>query len=84
MLLQHRDFDEIESRLLRREPLILESASVQKFTRRVPVEVISESVNDVDYYTNDEGIEMHPQLRSHQVILFWFFPTDSGSLYLHY
>lgn len=70
-LLQHRDFDEIESRLLRREPLILENASVQKFTRRVSVEVVSDPVNDVDAYPYDEGIEMHSQLRSHQVIPFF-------------
>ncbi|RWR77912.1 serine/threonine-protein kinase TOR isoform X2 [Cinnamomum micranthum f. kanehirae] len=65
--LRHRDFDEIESRLLRREPLILENASVQKFTRRVSVEVVSDPVNDVDAYPYDEGIEIHSQLRSHQV-----------------
>ncbi|XXG56788.1 hypothetical protein AAC387_Pa03g4113 [Persea americana] len=65
--LRHGDFDEIESCLLRREPLILENAFFQKFTRRVAVEVVSDPVNDVDSYPYDEGIEMHSQLRSHQV-----------------
>ncbi|XP_038982976.1 serine/threonine-protein kinase TOR isoform X2 [Phoenix dactylifera] len=65
--LQHREFDEIESRLRRREPLILESLSVQKFTRRLPVEVISDPVDDMDTDPYEEETEMHRQLRSHQV-----------------
>ncbi|XP_010936698.1 serine/threonine-protein kinase TOR isoform X1 [Elaeis guineensis] len=65
--LQHREFDEIESRLRRREPLILESLSVQKFTRHLPVEVISDPIDDMDGDPYEEETEMHRQLRSHQV-----------------
>lgn len=65
--LRHRDFDEIESRLQRREPLILESISAQKFSRRVPVEIVSDPVNDIDYYPYEEGSEIHMQPRNHQV-----------------
>ncbi|XP_058080505.1 serine/threonine-protein kinase TOR isoform X2 [Magnolia sinica] len=65
--LRHKDFDEIEGRLRRREPLILDSISVQKLTRRLPVEVISDPVNDVDNDPYEEGSEVHRQLRNHQV-----------------
>ncbi|KAG1342788.1 serine/threonine-protein kinase TOR [Cocos nucifera] len=64
--LQHREFDEIERRLRRREPLILESLSVQKFTPP-PVEVISDPVDDVDTDPYEEETEIHRQSRSHQV-----------------
>uniref|UniRef100_A0A1D1Y0I7 Serine/threonine-protein kinase TOR n=2 Tax=Anthurium amnicola TaxID=1678845 RepID=A0A1D1Y0I7_9ARAE len=65
--LQHKDFDEIESRLQRREPLILESMSVQKFTRRISLDVISNPLSDVDFDPYEEATEMHGQMRSHQV-----------------
>ncbi|XP_077223933.1 target of rapamycin isoform X2 [Tasmannia lanceolata] len=65
--LRHKDFDEIEGRLRRHEPLILESISVKKLTRPVPLEVISDPVNDMDNDHYEEGIEMHRQLKSHQV-----------------
>lgn len=70
LISQHREFDEIESRLRRREPLILESLSMQKFARRLPVEVISDPVDDIDTDPYEEETEMHRQLRSHQVIFF--------------
>lgn len=67
---QHRDFEEIQRRLQGREPLILESLSVQKFTRRLPTEIVSDPINDVDSDPYEEGNEMHRQLRGHQVICF--------------
>ncbi|KAG9440008.1 hypothetical protein H6P81_020173 [Aristolochia fimbriata] len=65
--LRHKDFDEIEDRLSKRQPLTVDSISVQKLSRRVPVEVISDPVNDVDNDPYEEGTELHRQLRSHQV-----------------
>ncbi|KAJ0981872.1 hypothetical protein J5N97_010127 [Dioscorea zingiberensis] len=65
--LRHRDFDEIMSHLRKREPLILESLSAQKLTRRVQVEGISDPLNDMDSDPSDDGTEMHRQLRTHQV-----------------
>ncbi|KAI3889270.1 hypothetical protein MKX03_003947, partial [Papaver bracteatum] len=62
--LRHKEFEEIEGRLRRREPLILGS-SAGRLTRRHPVEVISDPLNDVENF--DEGPEMNKQLRSHQV-----------------
>ncbi|KAJ6818004.1 serine/threonine-protein kinase TOR [Iris pallida] len=64
--LRHRNFEEIERRLRRREPLILESSSVQKFTR-VPTEIISDPISDVDSDPYEEGTEVHKHSRSHQV-----------------
>ncbi|KAF8410286.1 hypothetical protein HHK36_002811 [Tetracentron sinense] len=65
--LQHKEFEEIEGRLQRREPLILGSISAQKLSRRLPVEVVSDPLKDVDNDPYEEGSEMHRQLRSHQV-----------------
>ncbi|XP_026390069.1 serine/threonine-protein kinase TOR-like [Papaver somniferum] len=62
--LRHKEFEEIEGRLRRREPLILGS-SAGRLIRRHPVEVISDPLNDVENF--DEGPEMNKQLRSHQV-----------------
>lgn len=73
---QHRDFDEIMSHLRKREPLILESLSVQKLNRRVNVEGISDPLNDMDSDPSDDGMEMHRQLKTHQVnILFFVSPS---------
>ncbi|KAF8410288.1 hypothetical protein HHK36_002814 [Tetracentron sinense] len=65
--LRHKEFEEIEGRLQRREPLILGSISAQKQSRRLPVEVVSDPLKDVDNDPYEEGSEMHRQLRSHQV-----------------
>lgn len=65
--LRHRDFEEIERRLRKREPLILESLSVQKFTRRDPTDTPSDPINDIENDPYEEGIEMHRHSRSHQV-----------------
>ncbi|KAI3962253.1 hypothetical protein MKX01_030803, partial [Papaver californicum] len=62
--LRHKDFEEMEGRRRRREPLILGN-SADRLTRGHPVEVISDPLNDVENF--EEGPEMHNQLRSHQV-----------------
>ncbi|CAL5329434.1 unnamed protein product [Camellia sinensis] len=65
--LRHKEFEEIEGRLQRREPLILGSSTTQRLSRRLPVEVISDPLNDVEHDPYDDGIDVHRQLRSHQV-----------------
>ncbi|KAK8942075.1 Serine/threonine-protein kinase TOR [Platanthera guangdongensis] len=64
---RHRDFEEIERHVRNHEPLILESFSVQKFTRHLPVEVISDPITDVDSDPYEEGLEKCMQLTGHQV-----------------
>uniref|UniRef100_A0A5B7BS83 Serine/threonine-protein kinase TOR n=1 Tax=Davidia involucrata TaxID=16924 RepID=A0A5B7BS83_DAVIN len=63
--LRHKEFEEIEGRLQRREPLILGSAAAQRLSRRLPVEVISDPLNDTENDPYEDGIDV--QLRSHQV-----------------
>lgn len=65
--LRHGDFEEIERRLRGREPLILESSSVQKFTQPVPTQIVSDPINDMDSDPYEEGNEAQRQLRGHQV-----------------
>lgn len=64
--LRHREFDEIEDRLQKREPLIMGSAATQRLSRRLPVDGISDPLSEMenDY---DDGAVTHRQLRSHQV-----------------
>ncbi|CAK7330253.1 unnamed protein product [Dovyalis caffra] len=65
--LQHKEFEEIEGRLRRREPLILGSTAAQRLSRRLPVEVISDPLNDMDNDPYEDGVDMHRHLRGHQV-----------------
>ncbi|XP_052193242.1 serine/threonine-protein kinase TOR isoform X2 [Diospyros lotus] len=65
--LRHKEFEEIEGHLQRCEPLILGSCAAQRLSRRLPVEVISDPLNDVENDPYDDGIDVHKQLRSHQV-----------------
>lgn len=64
--LRHKEFDEIEGRLLRREPLILGITASQRLNRRLPVEVISDPVDDVEIDPYEDGSDAH-KLRGHQV-----------------
>ncbi|KAH9655478.1 serine/threonine-protein kinase TOR [Citrus sinensis] len=64
--LRHKEFEEIEGRLRRREPLILGSTAAQQLSRRVPVEVISDPLNDVDSDPYEDGTDAQKQLRGHQ------------------
>ncbi|KAL3614295.1 hypothetical protein CASFOL_042369 [Castilleja foliolosa] len=58
----HKDFEEIESRLQRREPLILGNTVTQKQTLRFPGEIISDPIIDLD--DSDCRIDPH---KPHQV-----------------
>ncbi|KAL3515383.1 hypothetical protein ACH5RR_022285 [Cinchona calisaya] len=63
--LRHKEFEEIEVCLRKREPLIMGSTAAQRLSHRLP-DVISDPLGDVenDY---DDGIDAQQQLRSHQV-----------------
>ncbi|VFQ96023.1 unnamed protein product [Cuscuta campestris] len=65
--LQHKEFEEIEGHLKRREPLILGCTTSQRLSRRLPVEVISDPLSDGEFDHYDDGMDVHRQLRSHQV-----------------
>ncbi|KAL5787993.1 hypothetical protein ACOSP7_004942 [Xanthoceras sorbifolium] len=65
--LRHKEFEEIEGRLRRREPLILGSTAAQGLSRRLPVEVISDPLNDVESDPYEDGTDVQRQLRGHQV-----------------
>lgn len=65
--LRHKEFEEIEGRLQRREPLILGSTAAQRLSRRLPVEVITDRLSDLEIDPYDDGSDVQKQLRSHQV-----------------
>ncbi|CAN4107821.1 unnamed protein product [Withania somnifera] len=65
--LQHKEFEEIQGRLEKREPLIFGSTTAQRLNRRFPVEVISDPLNDGESDHYEVGTDMNKQLRSHQV-----------------
>ncbi|KAL3538768.1 hypothetical protein ACH5RR_002134 [Cinchona calisaya] len=64
--LRHKEFEEIEDCLRKREPLIMGSTTAQRLSHRLPVGVISDPLRDMenDY---DDGVDVNRQLRSHQV-----------------
>ena len=68
--MQHKDFEEIEGRLKRREPLILGSTASQRLSRKLPVEVISDPLHDVDNDPYDDWSDVQKQPRGHQVLPF--------------
>ncbi|CAO2815870.1 unnamed protein product [Amaranthus hypochondriacus] len=65
--LRHKEFEEIEGRFRRREPLISGSTAAQRLSRCLPVEVITDPVNDVEYDPYSDGSDMLRDVRSHQV-----------------
>ncbi|XP_052306680.1 serine/threonine-protein kinase TOR isoform X3 [Populus trichocarpa] len=65
--LRHKEFEEIEGRFRRREPIILGSTAAQRLSRRLPVEVISDPLNDMENDPYEDGIDMQRHLRGHQV-----------------
>ncbi|KAJ4823015.1 hypothetical protein Tsubulata_009220, partial [Turnera subulata] len=65
--LRHKEFEEIEGRLRRREPLISGSTAAQRLSRRLPVEVISDPLNDMDNGPYEDGNDAQKLLRGHQV-----------------
>ena len=70
---QHKDFDDIEARLHRREPLILELGGVQKVTRQLLGDVVSDPLTDVENDLHDEGVEIQRQAKNYKVNLHSFF-----------
>ncbi|WJX59954.1 non-specific serine/threonine protein kinase [Trifolium repens] len=64
--LQHKEFEEIEGRLQRREPLILGTTAAQRLNRRLPVEVISDPLDDAENDPYEAGSDAH-KLKGHQV-----------------
>lgn len=46
---------------------------MHRFTQHLPVEVISDPINDMDADPYKDGVETHRNLRGHQVILQFFF-----------
>lgn len=66
--LQYRKWDEIENRLLRREPFS-ENLSVHKYTQ-CPPDVISDPLDDFDGVPSEEADETQRQPVSHHVICF--------------
>ena len=77
--LQYRKWDEIENRLLRRELLITENLSVQKYTQ-CPPDVISDPLDDFDGPPSEIADETQQQARSHQVICLAFYSLYISSL----
>ncbi|KAB2095069.1 hypothetical protein ES319_A01G009900v1 [Gossypium barbadense] len=65
--LQHKEFEEIEGRLRRREPLIVGSTAAQRLSRRPPVEVVSDPLNDMENDPYEEGNDVQKHPRGHQV-----------------
>ncbi|PSS02733.1 Serine/threonine-protein kinase [Actinidia chinensis var. chinensis] len=63
--LRHKEFEEIEARVQRHEPLILGSSAAQRLSRRLPVEVISDPLNAVEKDPYEE--ELYKQLKCHKV-----------------
>jgi FKBP12-rapamycin complex-associated protein len=65
-LQQHKEFEEIEGRLQRREPLILGTTAAQRLNRRLAVEVISDPLDDAENDPYETGSDAH-KLKGHQV-----------------
>ncbi|XP_062176298.1 serine/threonine-protein kinase TOR isoform X2 [Alnus glutinosa] len=65
--LRHKEFEEIEERLQRREPIILGSMAAQRLSRRLPTEVISDPLDDKDIDPYEDGSDVQKPLRGHQV-----------------
>ncbi|KAJ1381615.1 Tetratricopeptide-like helical domain superfamily [Sesbania bispinosa] len=64
--LRHKEFEEIEGRLQRREPLILGTTAIQRLNRQLPAEVISDPLDDMGIDPYEDGSDAH-KLRGHQV-----------------
>ncbi|XP_047315173.1 serine/threonine-protein kinase TOR isoform X1 [Impatiens glandulifera] len=65
--LRHQEFEEIEGRLKKHEPITLGSTSAERLSRRLSVEGISDPQNDTENDPHDDGNDGHRQHRSHQV-----------------
>ncbi|XP_056160919.1 serine/threonine-protein kinase TOR isoform X2 [Syzygium oleosum] len=65
--LRHKEFEEIEGRVHRREPLISGSTTAQKLSRRLAVEVISDPLNDAENDPYEDGSDVQKEHRVRQV-----------------
>ncbi|XP_039157640.1 serine/threonine-protein kinase TOR isoform X3 [Eucalyptus grandis] len=65
--LMHKEFEEIEGRIYRREPLISGSTTAQKLSQGLAVEVISDPLNDVENDQYEDGSDVQNEHRVHQV-----------------
>jgi FKBP12-rapamycin complex-associated protein len=66
--------------LQRREPLILGSMTVsQRLSRRLPVEVISDPLDDKEIDPYEDGADVQKHLRGHQVNLFLEYSSKDTS-----
>ncbi|KAK3414003.1 serine/threonine-protein kinase TOR [Eucalyptus grandis] len=65
--LRHKEFEEIEGRVHRREPLISGSTTAQKLSRRLAVEVISDPLNDAENDSYEDGSDVQKENRIGQV-----------------
>lgn len=57
------EFEEIELRLHRHEPIILGTTSARRLSRRIPIEVISDPLNEVDNDPKDDVSDSQKQPR---------------------
>lgn len=69
-IIQHKEFEELEGRLRRREPLIVGSTAAQRLSRQLPVEVVSDPLNDIENDLYEDGSDMQRHPRAHQVSSF--------------
>ncbi|KAB2050892.1 hypothetical protein ES319_A12G018000v1 [Gossypium barbadense] len=65
--LRHKEFEEIEGRLRRREPLIVGSSAAQRLSRQLPVEVVSDPLDDVENDPYEDVSDVQRHSRGHQV-----------------
>ncbi|PPD85571.1 hypothetical protein GOBAR_DD17494 [Gossypium barbadense] len=65
--LRHKEFEEIEGRLRRREPLIVGSSAAQQLSRQLPVEVVSDPLDDVENDPYEDVSDVQRHSRGHQV-----------------
>lgn len=82
--LQHKEFEEIEGRLQRREPLILGSLTAQRLCRRLPIEVISDPLDDKEIDPYEDGSDVQKNLSGHQVHLFFEILSNDTSFLFKY
>lgn len=67
IFLQHKDFEEIQDRFQKRQPLISGSTAAQRLSRRIPVEIISDPLNDMENDPLEEGTDVQRQHRIRSV-----------------
>lgn len=61
--LQHKDFEEIQGRFQKREPLISGSTAAQRLRCQIPAEIISDPLHDMENDPFEEGTDLQRQHR---------------------